>query len=149
VLLDLGRVPVGEFSIEIIVSAALAGNALIDGASAIRSPEWTINDISFEVLELSVAFAVFVQGILKRSVRERGIFHGTGLITWERIEGYSWEGLKGDSQTLVLQKQSSVALLRTVTLSVKSEQVEAVEQHLRGHNIVSASETLKGTPGNP
>jgi hypothetical protein len=148
-LVDLGRVPIGEFLIEIVVAGALAGNALIDGASAVRTPDWTINDISFEVLELSVAFAVFVQGIIKRSVRQNGIFHGTSLIPWEKIQGYSWEGLKGDSRTLVLQKESSIAMFRTVTLSVKSEHVEAVEGYLREHRIAPAREASKETPGTP
>ena len=137
-LLDLGRVPIGEFLIEIIVAGALAANAVIDGARAVQTEGWTINDISFAVLELSVALAVFAQGVLKRGVRERGVFHGTGLIPWEKIDSFAWEGGKSKSQTLVLQKQSSIAMLRTVTLSIDAEQVDAVEQLLRQHNIVPA-----------
>ncbi|MBM4160299.1 MAG: hypothetical protein FJ217_04275 [Ignavibacteria bacterium] len=144
-LVDLGRVPIGEFLIEIIVAGALAANAVIDGLRALKAPEWTLNDISFEVLELSVAFAVFVQGVMKRSVREHGIFHGTGLIPWARIDSYTWEGGRGGSQTLVLQKQSSIAMLRTLTLSVDADRVEAVEQLLQEHNVLPAGEVPEKT----
>jgi hypothetical protein len=147
VVLDLGRVPIGEFLIEMIVAGALAANALIDGVRAVQAPAWTINGISFEVLELSVAFAVFVQGVTRRSVRERGIFHGTGLIPWEKMDSFAWEGWKGKYQTLVLQKQSSIAMLRTVTLSIHADRADAVEQLLRKHNIVLAGEPSRDKSG--
>ncbi len=147
-LIDLGRVPIGEFLIEIIVAGALAANALIDGAKAMESPEWSIDDISFEVLELSVAFAVFVQGVLRRSVMEKGIFHGTGLIPWDKIDSFAWEEVRGNARTLILQKQSSLAMLRTVTLSVNAGQVEAVEQLLRQHNVKGAAEVKLEIPDN-
>jgi hypothetical protein len=140
ILLNLGRVPASEFVIEMIVAAALAANAIIDGVKEINTSGWVIDNISFEVLELSVAFAVFVQGILRRNVREKGIFHGTGLVPWEKIESYGWEGQKGRWLTLILQKQSPVALLRTVTLSVSTEHVEALEKLMKQHNVAAPGE---------
>jgi hypothetical protein len=140
IVLDLGRVPASEFAIEMIVAAALAANAIIDGVKEINTSGWAIDDISFEVLELSVAFAVFIQGILRRNVRQKGIFHGTGLIPWERIESYAWEGQKGKWVTLILQKQSPVALLRTVTIAVGTEQVEALENLMKQHNVAASGE---------
>jgi len=141
IVMDLGRVPTSEFLIAIIVAVALAANAIIDGVKKINTAGWAIDDISFEVLELSVAFAVFVQGLLRRNVREKGIFHGTGLIGWEKIEGYAWEGQRGKWLTLILQKKSPIALLRTVTMSVGTEQVEALENLMKQHNVAPSSES--------
>ena len=145
IVLDLGRVPTSEFAIEMIVAVALAANAIIDGVKEISTSGWVIDDLSFEVLELSVAFAVFVQGLLRRNVREKGIFHGTGLIPWGRIESYAWEGQKGKWWTLILQKQSSIALLRTVTMSVGTGHVEALETLMKQHNVAASGEPPPAT----
>jgi hypothetical protein len=145
IVMDLGRVPTSEFAIEMIVAAALAANAIIRAVKEINTSGWLIDEISFEVLELSVAFALFVQGLLRRNAREKGIFHGTGLIPWEKIESYAWEGQKGKWLTLILQKQSPIALMRTVTMSVGTENVEALENLMKQHNIAPPGEPPPAT----
>jgi hypothetical protein len=145
IMLDLGRVPTSEFAIEMIVAVALAANAIVDGVKEINTSGWVIDDISFEVLELSVALALFVQGFLRRNVRQKGIFHGTGLVSWENIEGYAWEGPKGKWLTLILQKKSPVAMLKTVTMAVATEHVDALEDLMKEHNIAASGEPPPAT----
>jgi hypothetical protein len=140
VLLDLGRVPMGEFLIEIVVAAALVADAVISGARAMRLSAWTIGDISFEILELSVALVVFAQGILKRSVSQGGVFQGTTLIPWAKIESYTWEAEGRGSRTLVLHRQSWIALLKATSLSVSANRVDAVSDVLHQRGIVAVGQ---------
>jgi len=135
-LLDLGRVPVHDMIISLFAAVALAWIAVMDLVEITRLPRWTFQDISLQIFGLSLSFAVLIQGVSKRGLMDRGVFYGTGLSRWERFESFSWERESTTMSTLVLHKRTTMPVFNLMTLSVKSELAEAVEEVLHQHNIM-------------
>jgi hypothetical protein len=139
-VLDIGRIAGLDVGINVFTGVVLAWFSLRDLVTVLRLPFWTFDIISLPILGLSLAFAVLVQGLNKRALLERGIFLGTGFLSWEKIKGYTWEKESAASSVLVLRKRTKVPLLNITTLSVKSEQVRAVEEILHQHQIGQISD---------
>ena len=135
-LLDLGRVPVHDMIISLFAAVALAWIAVMDLVEITRLPRWTFQDISLQIFGLSLSFAVLIQGVSKRGLMDRGVFYGTGLSRWERFESFSWERESTTMSTLVLHKRTTMPVFNLMTLSVKSELAQAVEEVLHQHNIM-------------
>ena len=142
-LLDLGRIPIPDMIINVFAGLGLAWFALTDLLQIVRGAVWTFQDISLQILGVSVAFAVLIQAIGKRSMLDRGVFHGTGLSPWEEIVSFSWENESTTSSILVLHKRPKVPLFKLVTLSVKVEQTPDVEEILRQRKIDRIGEAPK------
>jgi hypothetical protein len=134
-LLDLGRVRGPDMMINLFTGAALTWFAVTDIVEIVPKIHWTFQDISFQIFGLSLAFAVVIQGVSKRRLVERGVFHGTGLSTWEKFEGFTWEKESTTSSTLVLHKRAKNPFFRLLTLTVRSEQLQDVEEVLLQHDI--------------
>ena len=134
-LLDLGRIPVPDMIINVFAGLGLAWFAVTDAMQITHAGLWTFGDISLQILGVSIAVAVLIQGIGKRRILEQGVFHGTGLIRWDRIESYTWEKESTTTSILVLHKQTRIPLFKLVTLSVEVEQMEEMEGLFREHAI--------------
>lgn len=135
VLLDLGRISTQEMIINLFAGIGLAWIAAMDIVGIMRMPHWAFRDLSFQILGLSIAYAVLLQALSKRGLMERGVFFGTGFSPWERIQSFSWEKESGMSSTLVLHKRTAIPMLHLTALSIKSELTVAVEEVLRQHSI--------------
>jgi hypothetical protein len=134
-LLDLGRVPVHDMIISLFAGVALAWLAVMDLVQITQRLHWTFQDISLQIFGLSLSFAVLIQGVSKRGLMDHGVFYGTGLTRWEHIESFSWERESTKVSTLVLHKRTTMPVFNLMTLSVKSELAEEVEEVLHQHNI--------------
>jgi len=90
VLLDLGRLPRQRL---FILGAGLLGSAgilrLVEVPRALEQP---IAGSLFGAFALSFALYFLILGLYRLEVRERGILGFFGLVAWERIESYRWEG---------------------------------------------------------
>jgi hypothetical protein len=142
-LLDLGRIPVPDMIINVFAGLGLAWFALSDLLQIVHGGVWTFHDISLQILGISISIAVMIQGVGKRSILARGVFHGTGLSAWEQIVSYSWERESTTSSILVLYKRPKVPLFKLVTLSVRVEQTPEVDEILHQHNISSIGQAPK------
>jgi hypothetical protein len=134
-LLELGRVPVHDMIISLFAAVALAWIAVMDIVEITRWLDWTFRDISLQIFGLSLSLAVLIQGVSKRGLMHCGVFYGTGLIRWEHLESFNWERESTKVSTLVLHKRTAMPVFNLMTLSVKSELAQAVEEVLRQHNI--------------
>mgnify|MGYP001197079715 CR=1 FL=1 len=142
-LLDLGRVPVHDMIISLFAAVALAWIAVMDLVEITQMLRWTFQDISLQIFGLSLSFAVLIQGVSKRGLMDRGVFYGTGLSRWEQFESFNWERESATMSTLVLHKRTTIPVFNLMTLSVKSELAEAVEEILHQHNITGNGEVPK------
>ena len=136
VLLDLGRLPVHDMIISLFAGVALAWITAMDLVWITQRLHWTFQDISLQVFGLSLSLVVLIQGVSKRGLMDRGIFYGTGLSRWEHIESFNWERESTTVSTLVLHKRTTMPVFNLLTLSVKSELAQAVEEVLHRHNIM-------------
>lgn len=134
-LLDLGRVPVYDMIINLFAGVALACITVMDLVVITQRLHWAFQDISLQIFGLSLSFAVLIQGVSKRALMGRGVFYGTGLSRWEHIESFNWERESTTVSTLVLHKRTTMPVFNLMTLSVKSELAQAVEEVLHQHNI--------------
>lgn len=135
VLLDLGRLPVHDMIISLFAGVALAWITAMDLVGITQGLHWTFQDIALQIFGLSLSLVVLIQGVSKRGLMDRGIFYGTGLSRWEHIESFNWERESTTVSTLVLHKRTTMPVFNLLTLSVKSELVQAVEEVLHQHNI--------------
>lgn len=135
-LLDLGRVPVHDMIISLFAAVALAWIAVKDLVEITQMLRWTFQDISLQIFGLSLSLAVIIQGVSRRGLMDHGIFYGTGLSRWERFESFNWERESTTMSTLVLHKRTTMPVFNLMTLSVKSELAEAVEEVLHQHKIM-------------
>jgi hypothetical protein len=148
-LLDLGHVPAQDLILNLFAGLALASLALMDIVQITRFPIWAFRDISLQILGLSIAYAVLLQGLSRRGLNERGVFFGTGLLPWGAIKSFHWEKESATRSMLVLHKQTSLPMFGIMTLSVKSESAASIEEVLRQHAAVSASESVRVVEDNP
>ncbi len=145
VVLDLGRVPVQDMIINLFLGAALAWFAVTDILAISHLSRWNLRYISIQILGLSLAYALFVQGLVKRKIMEQGLNYGTGFARWEQFERYDWERESVSSSTLLLHKRSSKLIFRLLILSIKAEHVQGVEEAIEHHNIMR----IGGAPRRP
>lgn len=146
VTLDLGRVPGLEMLINIFTAVALGWYVLKNLMEIVKLSDWKFADISYEVFGLSIAIAVLIQGVSKRGLFERGVFHGTGLLPWEKIGSFGWEKESTTSATLVLYKRTKTPLFGSANLSVRSEHMKPIEDILEQHNITRRGDAPKLEP---
>ncbi len=151
-VLDLGRVPLQEMIINLLLGAALAWFAVSDILAISQLPVWSFQFVSFQILGLSLSYALFVQGLVKRKFTERGLNYGTGFSPWEQFESYDWESESAASSTLLLHKRSS-RIFKLQILSVKALHIGAIEEMLRERSIVKVGgtpqRTIEDVPMNP
>jgi len=133
-VLDLGRVPVQDVIINLCLAAGLTWFAVSDIVTISHLPRWSFQYISFQILGLSLSYAVAVQGLVKRKIMERGLCYGTGFCRWEQLDGYDWERESVHSSTLLLHKRSGRVFTLLIT-SVKADHVHDVEAVLEQHGI--------------
>jgi len=134
-VLDLGRIPVQDMIINLFAGVGLAWLAVTDIIAIVQIPHWTIRDLSLQILGLSISYAVLIQALSKRSLKEQGVSLGTGFSPWGQIESYGWEKESVTSSTLVLHKRTSMPVLAFTALSIKAELIGAVEEKLHEHSI--------------
>ena len=143
IVLDLGRIGGAEIIVNIVVALALAWYVMKDIADVVQLPGWKLEHISFQILGLSIALAVLIQGVSKRRFLEGGVFLGTSFLAWGKIESFGWEKESGTAATLVLHKHTPIPFLATANISVRLEQMKEVENILEQHNINRKSEGPK------
>lgn len=89
--------------------------------------------IAISLLVTSSFFWIASKGRLQ--ICENGVFQYFGLLPWSRIGSYRWEGTT--DATLMIQSNSTMAILTRGAFPVAVEQKEAVEaimqEHLGGH----------------
>jgi hypothetical protein len=140
VVLDLGRLGSAEVIMNIVVALGLSWYTLKNLGDTIQMPGWKPEDISYQVFGLSIALAVLVQGVSKRRFVQGGVFLGTSLLAWGKIENFGWEKESGSSATLVLYKRTSIPFFTSTNISVRLDQMKQIEDVLEQHNIVRKSE---------
>ena len=139
-VLNLGKMQGIEMIINIALGVLLGYYIVKNMVGLIEAHPWTFADISYDVFGLSIAVAVIIQGVSGRALFERGVFHGTGLIAWEKINRYGWEKESGTSANLVLFKQTPSLFSSSVNLSVRAEQMKEIEDILHQHGIERVGE---------
>lgn len=142
-LLDLGRVPLRDMIINLFAGVGLTWVAGLDIVEIVQKPHWAFRDLSLQILGLSIAYAVLIQGLSKRGLTERGVSFGTGLCPWESIQSFGWEKESATSSILVLHKRTKIPVLHFTALSVKLELTGAVEKVLHEHSIARKEEVPK------
>ena len=142
-LLDLGRIGGAEVIVNIVVALALAWYVMKGIADVIQVPGWNLEDISYQILGLSIALAVLIQGVSKRRLLEGGVFLGTSFLAWGKIKSFGWEKESGTAVTLVLHKRTTIPFFTTANISVRLEHMKQVEDILEQHNIARKSEGPK------
>jgi hypothetical protein len=142
-VLNLGKMQGIEMIINIALGALLGYYVVKDIVAMMETPPWTFAGISYDVFGLSIAIAVVIQGVSGRALFERGVFHGTGLIAWEKINRYGWEKESSTAANLVLYKQTPSLFSSSVNLSVRAEQMKEVEDILHQHGIERVGEAPK------
>jgi len=142
-LLDLGRVPLQDMIINLFAGAGLAWIAALDIVEIVQKPEWAFRDLSLQILGLSIAYAVLIQGLSKRGLTEHGVSFGTGFCPWKCIQSFGWEKESTTSSMLVLHKRTKMPVLHFTALSVKLELTGAVEKVLHEHSITRKEEVPK------
>lgn len=148
-LLDLGRIPLQDIIINLFAGLALVFLGVMDLIQITRLPNWNFRSVSLQVLCLSLAYAVLLQGLSRRGLNDRGVFFGTGLLTWENILRFQWETESTTRSMLVLHKKTSLPLFNIVTISVKAESAQTVEELLRRHAIAPMSEPVNAAEEHP
>jgi hypothetical protein len=139
-VLDLGRVPVQDVIINLFLAAGLAWFAVSDIVTISHLPRWTFQYISFQILGLSLSYAVAVQGLVKRKIMEHGLCYGTGFSRWEKFDSYDWERESVHSSTLLLHKRSG-RVFTLLIVSIKAEHVQEVEAVLEQRGIARVRRT--------
>lgn len=139
-VLDLGRVPVQDVIINLVLAAGLAWFAVSDIVAISHLPRWTFQYVSFQILGLSLSYAVAVQGLVKRKIMEHGLCYGTGFSRWEQFDGYDWERESVYSSSLLLHKRSG-RVFKLLILSIRAEHVREVETVLEQHGIKRIGKT--------
>jgi hypothetical protein len=139
-VLDLGRIGGAEVIVNIVVALALAWYVMKDIADIIQAPGWKLENISYQIFGLSIALAVLIQGVSKRRLLEGGVFLGTSLLAWSKIESFGWEEASGTATTLVLNKRTTIPFFTSTNISVRLEQMKQIEDIFGQHNIARQSE---------
>jgi hypothetical protein len=148
-LLDLGRVPLQDLIINLFAGLALVVLSVMDLIQLTRQPNWSFRSVSLQILCLSLAYAVLLQGLSRRNLNDRGVFFGTGLLPWETIHTFHWERESTTSSMLVLHKKTRLPLFDIMTISVKAGSVQSVEELLRHHAITPVSEPVTTVEEHP
>jgi hypothetical protein len=143
VVLDLGRLGGAEVIVNIIVALALAWYVMKDISDIIQAPGWKLENISYQIFGLSIALAVLIQGVSKRKLLEGGVFLGTSLLAWGKIEHFGWEKESGNTAVLVLYKRTSIPFFTSSNISVRLEHMKQIEDILELHNIAREGEGPK------
>lgn len=94
-------------SVIVVISAILQTSVLVtltrDGFSgSYRSPEYYLSQVIFY---WSLAIYSLWASLSRLELRENGIYSKFGLIKWEQIASYQWEGVKGTFLTVWLKQR--------------------------------------------
>jgi hypothetical protein len=102
------------------------GNKSLSGSTTV--PEYSISQI---VLYWSVAIYLWWAGLSKLELREKGIYFKFGLIKWDKITHYRWEGASGTTLTVWLKQRIPLFPARswTVPLALKNAVDRVIFQH--------------------
>lgn len=76
-------------------------------------PEYYVAQI---ILYWSTAIYFFWAGLSLLQLRESGIYYKFGLIKWEQIASYTWEGKKGNTLTVWLKQRLPLFQTRSWTI---------------------------------
>jgi uncharacterized membrane protein YobD (UPF0266 family) len=95
------------------------------------SPEYYLSQI---ILYWTTAFYFYWAGLSRLQLRENGIYFKFGLIQWEQIASYKWEGQKGNTLTVWLNQRFPLLQTRswTIPLIHKPTIERILDQHLSG-----------------
>lgn len=85
----------------------LARNGFPEGDG---SPQYYLSQV---ILYWSTAIYLFWAGLSRLQFRENGIYFKFGLIKWEQIASYKWEGEKGNTLTVWLKQRFPLFLTRS------------------------------------
>lgn len=117
-----------------LISAILQTTMFIDLArkgfsGSYESPEYYLSQA---FLYWSTAISCFWAGLSKLELREKGIYFKFGLIKWQQIASYKWEGAKGNTLTVWLKQRFPFFPTRSwqIPLVHKSTIERILAQHL-------------------
>lgn len=82
----------------------------------------------------SIAFYLFWMGFSKLELRENGIYFKFGLIKWEQIASYKWEGEKGNTLTVWLKQRFPLFQTRSwsIPTGLKNPVERIIAQNMSG-----------------
>ena len=119
-----------------LISAILQTSMFIDLArkgfsGSYGSPEYYLSQA---FLYWSAAIYFFWAGMSRLQLRENGIYFKFGLIKWEEIASYKWEGTKGNTLTVWLKQRFPFLPTRSwqIPLVHKANVERIIAQHLSG-----------------
>ncbi len=112
----------------------------INGFSSNDSIEYYLSQI---ILYWSGAFYCLWVGFSKLELREKGIYFKFGLVKWQQIASYKWEGEKANILTVWLKQ--SIPCFQTRSWSIPSALKNPVERII-SQNISIQTKTNKGYP---
>lgn len=98
-------------------------NLVINGFSSSFSIEYYLSQI---ILYWSGAFYCLWTGFSKLELREKGIYFKFGLVKWQQISSYKWEGEKGNILTVWLKQP--IPLWQTRSWSIPAALKNPVER---------------------
>ena len=138
-LLDLGRLP--RQRLFILGGGLIAWAGLLDMARP-RAADYPLKGPVFGLFALSFAAYFLILGFCKLEVRERGILGFFGLVIWERIDSYRWEGESGQTLTVWVSRPR-LPWFRDMSWRIPpahKEQVETIlAQRLCGRTVNSTT----------
>lgn len=118
------------FVISAVVQTIIFVDLIRKGFSgSYSSPEYYLSQI---ILYWTTAFYFYWAGLSRLQIRENGIYFKFGLIQWEQIASYKWEGQKGNTLTVRLNQRFPLFQTRswTIPLIHKPTIERILEQHL-------------------
>lgn len=123
--------------LQTIVFIALANQGFSRSSYSI---EYYISQI---ILYWSGAFYCLWTGFSKLELREKGIYFKFGLVKWQQIASYKWEGEKGNILTVWLKQ--SIPLLQTRSWSIPLGLKNPVERVI-SQNMSNQTKKNQGYP---
>jgi hypothetical protein len=150
VVLDCGEHPTkGLFLFHAVmwsIFAVLAVGAVFVGAF-LNENDWLIR-ILVALWLATFAFYWFIMAFGRLQILENGIWQYVGLLKWDRIESYDWQGEQ--KRTLMLKTRTKLPFLGRGALPVPLEHRDAVDELLRkyvpGCEAGEASDDVETTP---
>lgn len=120
------------FLINAIIQTIVLINLVTNGGAKLDNIlEYYLSQL---ILYWSLAITFLWMGFSKLELRENGIYFKFGLIKWEQIASYKWEGKKGNTLTVWLKQHLPLLKTRSwsIPVSLKNPVERMIAQNMLG-----------------